>query len=196
MKGSIYGAEIDLQICILGDDTTSLKRLEQVQQEITRLLSNNHTIQIENRIQEQQTDAKMIQGMMVILSGFCILLAIIGLGNIFSNTLGYVQQRRKEVARYLSIGMTPKSLRKMFCIEGLVIAGKPILLTIPVTVFAIWFLLRSSYMNSATFLPRIPYLAILFFIMSLGGMVALAYYLGWRQVRELRLSSVLTDETV
>ncbi|MDR0964148.1 MAG: ABC transporter permease [Clostridium sp.] len=195
MKGSIDGAESELQICILGDDSTSLERLEQTQQEITRLLSNNHVVHIENRIQEQQTDAKMTQGMMAIFSGFCVLLAIIGFGNIFSNTLGYVQQRRTEVARYLSVGMTPKSLRKMFCIEGLVIAGKPILSTVPVTVFTVWFLLRSSYMNPATFLLRIPYFAILLFILTLGGMVALAYYLGWRQVRELHLANVLTDVT-
>jgi putative ABC transport system permease protein len=170
--------------------------LEQVQHEITQLLSEDHTFQVENRIQEQQTDDKTIQGMMTIFGGFCVLLAIIGLGNIFSNTLGYVQQRRREVARYFSVGMTPDSLKKMFFIEGLVIAGKPVLLTVPITVLVLWVLISSSYMDPGTFLPQIPYLAILLYMLVMGGAVGLAYYLGWRQVRDLPLAQVLQDDTV
>jgi putative ABC transport system permease protein len=196
MQGSIGNAESDIQICILGRENVSLESLEQVQQEITQLLSADHTFQIENRIQEQQNDDKTIKGMMAIFGGFCVLLAIIGLGNIFSNTLGYVQQRRKEVARYFSVGMTPQSIRKMFCIEGLVIAGKPVLLAIPITVFALWVLMSSSYMDPGSFLPQIPYLAIFLYILVMGGMVGLAYYLGWRQVRDMSLSQVLQDDTV
>jgi putative ABC transport system permease protein len=196
IKGNFGNAETDIQICILGEENASLESLEQVQQEITQLLSLDHTFQIENRIQEQQTDDKTIQGMMTIFGGFCILLAIIGLGNIFSNTLGYVQQRRREVARYFSVGMTPDSLKKMFFIEGLVIAGKPVLLTIPITVFALWILISSSYMDPRSFLPQIPYLAILLYILVMGGMVGLAYYLGWRQVRDMPLAQVLQDDTV
>jgi putative ABC transport system permease protein len=196
MQGSIVNTGSDIQICILGEENASLKSLERLQQEITQLLSANHSVQIENRIQEQQTDEKMIQGMMTLFGGFCVLLAIIGIGNIFSNTLGYVQQRRRELARYLSVGMTPESLRKMFCIEGLIIAGKPVLLTVPVTVLVLWILLSSSYMDPAAYLPQIPYLEIFLYMLIMGGLVGLAYYLGWRQVRDLPLSQILQDDTV
>ena len=73
----------------------------------------------------------MIAGMQAILGAFCLLLAAIGLANVFLNTLGFVGQRRREFARYLSLGMTPKELRSLFWIEAAVIAGRPLAVTLP-----------------------------------------------------------------
>ena len=64
----------------------------------------------------------------------CALLALIGIANVFSNTLSFLQQRKREFARYISIGMTPAQMRKLFCAEAFVIAGRPILITLPLTV--------------------------------------------------------------
>ena len=52
----------------------------------------------------------------------------------FSNTLGFIQLRKREFVQYMSIGMTVANIRKMFCIEALVIAGRPLLITLPLTV--------------------------------------------------------------
>ena len=98
-----------------------------LQEEIERLIGGKYTLEGENRIQEYETNKKQIQGVKVIFGGFCVLLAIIGIGNVFSNTLGFVRQRKREFARYMSIGMTPKEIRKMFCIEAVTIAVRPIL---------------------------------------------------------------------
>ena len=65
------------------------------------------------------------------------MLAVIGVGNVLSNALGFVRQRKREFVRYMSVGLTPKELRKMFCIEALVIAGRPILITLPLAVMVI-----------------------------------------------------------
>ena len=50
--------------------------------------------------------------MKVIFGGFCVLLAVIGIGNVFSNTLGFVRQRKREFARYLSVGLTPEGMKR------------------------------------------------------------------------------------
>ena len=51
----------------------------------------------------------------------------------------------------MSIGMTPEGMRKMFRIEALVIAGRPVLITLPITVLFVWFMITASYLNPIEF---------------------------------------------
>ena len=88
----------------------------------------------------------------VTIGAFCALLALIGIANVFSNTLGFVRQRKREFARYLSVGMTPAGMRKMFFVEALVIAGRPALITLPLTALFAGFMIQASYLDPAEFL--------------------------------------------
>lgn len=126
----------------------------------------------------------------------CVLLAMIGIGNVFSNTLGFVRQRKREFARYMSVGMTPQEIRKMFCIEALVIAGRPVLITIPLTIVFVGFMLHASYLEVGTFLAEAPFVPIAVFLLGIWGTVALAYYLGWRNIRKINLAEILRDDTM
>lgn len=54
----------------------------------------------------------MLNGYKLIIGALCVLLAFIGIANVFSNTLGFIRQRKREFARYMSIGMTPEGMRK------------------------------------------------------------------------------------
>ena len=195
IKVQIKGAEEDSYIRILGNENASLEELNTLQDEIRRILGGNYTIESENRIQEYETNDKQIQGMMAVLGGFCVLLAIIGIGNVFSNTLGFVSQRKREFARYMSIGMTPKELKKMFCTEALVIAGKPILISLPLAIIITGYMLKASYVEVGEFTAEIPVTPILLFMLAILGSVALAYYLAWRKVRKISLAEVLKDDT-
>ncbi len=196
IKGQIGGTEKDSYICIRGKDGAVLEELNTIQDEITRLVDGKYAIEQENRIQEYETNNRQIQGMMAVFGGFCILLAMIGIGNVFSNTLGFVRQRRREFARYLSIGLTPKDLKKMFCTEALVIAGCPILISIPIVIVSVRFMLQTSYMEAGLFLKEAPYVPILLFLLAILASVALAYFLAWRSVRKISLAEVLKDDTM
>lgn len=196
IKGQIGGQGGDTYICVLGSEDATLAELTLMQQEIDRVIAGDYLIESENRIQEQQLNDKQVQGMMTIFGGFCVLLAIIGIGNVFSNTLGFVRQRKREFARYMSVGLTQEEIRKMFCIEALVIAGRPILLTLPPAVLAVWYLLRISYLETGTFLAEAPLIPIAIFMLAIWGTVALAYYLGWRNIRNINLAAVLRDDTM
>ena len=102
------GEEEDFYIRILADDTTSLEALNRIKGGTSgKSLNPEYEVLIENRIQKKIDNDHMIHGMMTVLGGFCVLLALIGIGNLFSNTLGFVRQRNREFARYMSIGMTP-----------------------------------------------------------------------------------------
>ncbi|MDE7007287.1 MAG: ABC transporter permease, partial [Lachnospiraceae bacterium] len=196
IKEQIGGMEDKSYIRILGGENASLEELNTLQDEVSRMVSGKYTVECENRIQEYETNHKQIQGMRAIFGGFCILLAVIGMGNVFSNTLGFVRQRKREFARYMSIGMTPKELRKMFCTEALVIAGKPILLGLPlVTVIVAW-MLKMSYLEAEVFMAEAPLVPVFLFMLAILGSVALAYYLAWRNVSKIDLAEVLRDDTM
>ncbi|HBA97574.1 MAG TPA: ABC transporter permease [Lachnospiraceae bacterium] len=196
IKGQIGGTEKNSYICVRGRENVTLEELNTLQDKIKQLISKKYTIEYENRIQEYKTNNKQIQGMKAIFGGFCILLAIIGIGNVFSNTLGFVRQRKREFARYMSVGMTPKELRRMFFIEALVIAGRPILASLPLVTIAVGLMLRASYLEVGVFMAEAPLVPVIFFMLAILGAVALAYYLAWRNIRKISLAEVLRDDTM
>jgi len=180
---------------VKGENVT-LEELDALQRQVESLMAGNYKTESENRIRESETNEKQIQGMMAIFSGFCVLLAVIGIGSVFSNTLGFVRQRKREFARYMSVGMTPEEIRKMFCIEALTIAGRPVLVTLPLAIPAVGYMLRSSYVEAGDFLAEAPIIPIAVFMLAIWGTVALAYYLGWRNIRKIDLAEVLRDDTM
>ena len=196
IKGQIGGSEEDAYICMLGRENVTSGELDALQGQVDSLIAGNYKTESENRIQEAEANDKQIQGMMTIFGGFCVLLAVIGIGNVFSNTLGFVRQRKREFARYMSVGMTQGEIKKMFCVEALTIAGRPILITLPLAVITVGYLLKISYIEVGTFLAEAPLIPIMIFMLAIWGIVAFAYYLGWRNIRKIDLAEVLRDDTM
>ena len=196
IKGQIGGGKEDAYICMLGRENVTAGELDALQGQVDSLIAGNYKTESENRIQEAEANDKQIQGMMTIFGGFCVLLAVIGVGNVFSNTLGFVRQRKREFARYMSVGMTQGEIKKMFCVEALTIAGRPILITLPLAVITVGYLLKISYVEAGTFLAEAPVIPIMIFMLAIWGIVAFAYYLGWRNIRKINLAEVLRDDTM
>ena len=196
IKGQIGGSEEDAYICMLGRENVTAGELDALQGQVDSLIAGNYKTESENRIQEAAANDKQIQGMMTIFGGFCLLLAVIGIGNVFSNTLGFVRQRKREFARYMSVGMTQGEIKKMFCVEALTIAGRPILITLPLAAVTVGYMLKISYVEVGTFLAEAPFIPIMIFMLAIWGIVAFAYYLGWRNIRKIDLAEVLRDDTM
>ena len=196
IKGQIGGSEEDAYICMLCRDNVTSGELDALQGQVDSLIAGNYKTESENRIQEAEANDKQIQGMMTIFGGFCVLLAVIGIGNVFSNTLGFVRQRKREFARYMSVGMTQGEIKKMFCVEALTIAGRPILITLPLAAITVGYMLKISYVEVGTFLAEAPLIPIMIFMLAIWGIVAFAYYLGWRNIRKINLAEVLRDDTM
>lgn len=196
LKEQIGGMEKDTSIRILGKENAALEELNTIQNEIYESIGSEYTVEYENRIQDYETNNKQIQGMKVVLGSFCVLLGIIGAGNVFSNTLGFAGQRKREFARYLSVGMTPEEIRKMFCIEALALAIRPILWAFPLAVIAVGYMLKISYLAAGEFLAEAPFFSIAVFILAIFGAVALAYYFAWKNVGRINLTEVLKDDSM
>lgn len=191
----IGGTEPDLYIRVLAIEGAALMELSELEGEAAGLLSGYET-ETENRIQEKLTNDEMILGYKVILGGLCGLLAVIGVANVFSNTLGFLRQGKREFARYMSVGMTPVQLRNVFFIEALVIAGKPILITLPLTAVLVSFMIRASYLDPREFWRQAPVLPVALFALMIFGFVSLAYCLGARKVLRCSLAEALRDDTM
>lgn len=164
----------------------------QIKTPITAISLSVQTMQSE---QEEPSSGISIM-IAVFFGGFCVLLAVIGIGNVFPNTLRFVRQRKREFARYMSVGMAPAEIRKMFCIEALVIAGRPVFITLPIAGLTVWYILQTSYIEAVLFLAEMPLIPIAIFMLAIVGTVTFAYYLGWRNVRKINLTEVLRDDTM
>ena len=194
IEETIGNAEPDTCIRILSERERTLTELNAIKTELTNVLGHNISFEIENRIQEKIDNDAMLSGYKLVVGALCVLLAFIGIANVFSNTLGFIRHRKREFARYMSIGMTPEGMRKMFLIEALVIAGRPVLITLPVTAVFVWLMITASYLNPMEFLAAAPIVPILLFIVALFGFVALAYYLGGRQIMKCDLAEALRTD--
>lgn len=192
----IGNAEQDTYIRVLATKDRSLTELQTIETELTNMLRHEFTLEMENRIQEKTDNDAILNGYQLIIGALCALLAMIGIANVFSNTLSFIRQRKREFARYLSIGMTPESMRKMFRIEALVIAGRPVLITLPVTVLFVWFMITASHLNPMEFLSVAPIVPVVIFVAAIFGFVALAYDIGARKVLNCDLAEALQSDSM
>ena len=196
IAGTIGIAEADTYVRVLADSELSLAEANELDAAVVNLLNKDYEIESENRIQEKVSDDEMMDGFMAIIGAFCVLLATIGIANVFSNTLGFIQQRRREFVQYMSIGMTEANIRKMFGIEALVIAGRPLLITLPLTVVFVGFMITASYLDPMEFLVEAPILEISLFIVAIFGFVGLAYYLGGKKILKSDMAETLRNDTL
>lgn len=192
----IGDAESDSYIRIFSSGNVDLADLDNLEKEAVSLVGREYEVESENRVQERLSNDNLIYGMKVIFGAFCVLLAVIGIANVFSNTLGFLRQRKREFARYMSIGLTPQEMRKMFCIEAFVIAGKPLLITLPLTVLFVQFAVAASYLDPMVFWSEAPILPILAFAAAIALFVALAYYIGGKRLLQCDLNETLRNDAL
>lgn len=196
ISGKLEGGEPDSYIRIFSSEKTRLSHLDSLERRLVQLIGNEYAVESENRVRERISNERMIDGMEIILGGFCVLLAVIGAANVFSNTLGFLRQRKREFAQYMSIGLTPKGMWKILGIEALAAAGKPILITLPCTVVFVQYAVRASCLDPRVFWEEAPILPILIFAAAIVLLVALAYYIGGRRLLRCDLGEVLRDDAL
>ncbi|MCM1135424.1 MAG: ABC transporter permease [Clostridium sp.] len=193
--GGLGGNEKDIFVRGLSKERQEAAALDALEAEILAAIGGEYEMESENRIGEQKANEEMISGYKLMTGSFCVFLAIIGVAGVFTNTLGFIRQRKREFARYQSVGLTPAGMRKIFCIEAAVIVGRPIVIALPVTVLSMIFMAKASYMDIGLFLGVFPVMEIAVFILAVLGLVGLAYYLGGRAILRCPLAEALRDDT-
>jgi len=184
LAGQVGGSQKNTYVRILTGEETSLEELEELEEGVLQAIGNGYETESENRIQERMTNDEMIKGYKLVLGGFCVFLALIGIANVFSNTLGFLRQREREFTRYRSVGLTPGGMKKIFCIEAMVVVAGPLAAALPLTGGMVWVMIKASYLDVMEFAMAAPVGPILAFVFGVFGSVALAYYVGGRRLLE------------
>lgn len=174
----------------------SENRLPEIQKNINTLMDGSYKYTLENRIEEDEYNAAARGALNLLMGILCGMMACIGLANVFSNTLGHIYQRRREFARYASIGLSPKGAKKVLFMEALIIGLKPILISLPLNVLFIIFAVTASRLQPMEFISRMPVIPLMIFAAVILICVGLAYYIGGKKICRYPIVESLKDDTM
>lgn len=191
-----FSVEKDMLIRVLAKESPSLTELAETEKALLSVLSEESETVVENRIQEKLSNDEMIRGYLLLVGGFCTLLAAVGIANVFSNTLSFLRLRKREFARYMSIGMEPRQMKKMFLTEALFLAGRPLLFALPFTAAFAVFAVSASHLEIGRFLKALPAAPFVSFSAAVLAFVFLACYLGGRSILHCDLTEALRDDSL
>ena len=150
--------------------TDSREEDQEVESVLQTLISEGD--EMEGRVDAERSDESMRRGLKLIV------------------------QRKREFARYLSIGLSPKGMKKILYIEALEISLKPILISILFNIpFVIW-ILKQSGVTVEAYLQNMPFYLIFLFSFGIVFVVCLTYYIGGRKILSSDLVEVLKDERI
>jgi len=142
------------------------------------------------------SNAEIFSAYKKILSAICGLFACIGIANVFANTLVYIYQRKREFARYQSLGLTPGGLAKIFFVEFFIMGVKPILISIPFNILFILFAVNAARIDIKDFIAEMPILAIFVFSCIMLASVGISYFIAARQMKKNVIVEDLKNDTL
>ena len=193
--GTFSGAETNYNIYL--EEAIREKEAEsEVVQEAIAALTPDEGYTLEGRIQEEASDQVARKGLRIVMGVLAALLACVGIAGILSATLGQIYQRKKEFARYLSVGVSPKDMQKLLFLEGLFIIGRPFLMAVIIDVPVTALLLQMSPPTAGQFISHLPLVPVLIFLCISAGAVSLAYLAAARSICQGDLVEILKDETM
>lgn len=133
---------------------------------------------------------------MLTMGGMCVLLAGIGIANIFAGMMGSIRMRKREFARYQSIGFTPESLWRMLIMETSFAALRPICISVPVNAAFVAWAVHISPVTIKDYLRGMPVLPLAVFASAILAAAYLACYLSGRRILEENVVESLKDDTM
>lgn len=193
--GTFSGAETNYNIYLKEAIREKEAESEAVREAIAALMPDEGYT-LEGRIQEEASDQAARKGLRIVMGVLAALLACVGIAGILSATLGQIYQRKKEFARYLSVGVSPKDMQKLLFLEGLFIIGRPFLIAVIIDVPVTALLLQMSPPTAGQFISHLPLVPVLIFLCISAGAVSLAYLAAARNICQGDLVEILKDETM
>ena len=173
-------------------DEEKLPYAEAIEAQVGKILSEGgYEFESENRIQDQISSDAALELLRGGASALCILLALMGIGNVFTVTLGFTSQRRNLCARLLSIGMTPGQLKKMFYMEALKLLSLPVLSAAVIVPAFAYIMMKAAYLDMGMGLRVIPIAPLMVFAAFTASAVFLAYGFSAARILKYDLSEEL-----
>ena len=151
---------------------------------------------LENRLEDERADASARKGLRIVMGVLAGILACVGIAGILSTTLGQIYQRKKEFARYVSIGVSPDEIKKMLCLEALFIVGRPFLLALFIDIPVTALLLHAAPVTAGEFLGHLPWMPVLLLLAVTAAIVAIAYAAAARKICRQNIVEILKDDAM
>ena len=151
---------------------------------------------LENRLEDERADASAREGLRIVMGVLAGILACVGIAGILSTTLGQLYQRKKEFARYLSLGVSLNEMRAMLFLEALFIVGRPFLLALLIDIPVTALLLNAAPVTAGEFLSHLPWLPVLLLFMVAAVIVAIAYVAAARKICRQNIVEILKDDAL
>ncbi|WP_144559811.1 ABC transporter permease [Shouchella miscanthi] len=133
----------------------------------------NGQLQTYNFYERVESDLQMVVVVSVFTYGFIALITLISVANIINTISTGVGLRKRELAMYRSIGMTPHSFRKMIRYESLFYGIHSLIIGLPLSL-GIMYGMYHTMVGSFVYPFTIPWVAIISVIIAVFGIVTFA----------------------
>lgn len=151
---------------------------------------------LENRLEDEQSDASARKGLRIVMGVLAGILACVGIAGILSTTLGQIYQRKKEFARYLSVGVSLDEMKKMLFMEALFIVGRPFLLALIIDIPVTALLLNAAPVTAGEFLRHLPWVPMLILLAVTAIIVAVSYMAAAGKICRQNIVEILKDDAL
>ena len=95
------------------------------------------------------------------------------------------------------MGLTPKGAAKVLAWEAVIVALRPILLTVMVNIPLMALMLDAGGISAGEFISkRLPLIPAVLLFVAVVGFVSIAYYLGGKKICNMNLAETIKDDTL
>lgn len=150
----------------------------------------------QRRIAEMTYEQLIERAYNMTMGGVCVLLAGIGIANLFANMLGSIRMRRREFARYQSMGFTQESLWRMLILETAFVALRPICISLPVNVLFVMWAIHISPPTMQDYLKAMPVFPLALFAAAILVFAGAACLISGKRILEADMVESLKDDTL
>ncbi|WP_099303776.1 ABC transporter permease [Bacillus sp. Marseille-P3800] len=155
----------------------------------------NERLGIWNQYERVESDLQMVFVLSVFTYGFIALITLISVANIFNTISTGVGLRKKELAMYRSIGMTPRSFRKMIRFESLFYGINALAIGLPVS-FGVMYLMYRTMLGSFYYPFTVPWVALGSVIIAVFIIVTLAMMYAVSKIKKESIIDGLKQENM
>ena len=131
------------------------KNANDTQDEIEKIFPNDDNIYVNNTNEYANQMNSLYIIVAIFLYGFIIVIAIIGITNIFNTITTNVALRRGEFASLRSIGMTNKEFNKMIFLESFFYCIKALIIGIPIGII-LSLIIHRAFIGEMTLIYHLP----------------------------------------
>ena len=194
----VYGPSFDENEYLYDQVATHLRcdDPDTMENTINELLIGKGDYDIYNINREYENSKSLFALFAVFLYGFIIVIALIGITNIFNTVTTNMELRTREFAMLKSIGMTSKEFRKMVCLESVFYGGKALMIGIPAGIIISVLFHMAAVGGSLEFPYHFPYESILISIVAVAILLIIIMWYSMNKINRKNIIDAIQIENI